>query len=229
MIALVDEHPEWELNIGIGVDMGEVVMGAMGSKERMDYTVLGDHVNLAARLCGYAAPRQTIVSEAVGEKLKDSKAFRLEPLPPIEVKGKTGELKVGTAAEPQREVRDQVGVVDRPHAEPERDCADCEHRREEPQAAAQHLPDRDRRRRGSHGASTGRVSRITSDPCPMSPAAQRRRRKRARSSQSRRVLDIAHRRSPMAHGPCVGAAKIGHVTEGSCEGGSEKCRTTSLS
>jgi adenylate cyclase len=94
MIALVDEHPEWELNIGVGVDMGEVVMGAMGSKERMDYTVLGDHVNLAARLCGYAAPRQTIVSEAVGEKLKKSKAFRLAPLPPIEVKGKTGALKV---------------------------------------------------------------------------------------------------------------------------------------
>lgn len=94
MIGLVDEHPEWELNVGIGVDMGEVVMGAMGSKERMDYTVLGDHVNLAARLCGYAAPRQIIVSEAVGDRLKDSDAFRLEPLPPIEVKGKTGALNV---------------------------------------------------------------------------------------------------------------------------------------
>ena len=94
MVALTAEHPEWELEIGIGVDMGEVVMGAMGSKERMDYTVLGDHVNLAARLCGYAAPRQTIISDDVGEKLRTLQAFRLEPLEPIKVKGKTGELKV---------------------------------------------------------------------------------------------------------------------------------------
>jgi adenylate cyclase len=94
MVALTAEHPEWELEIGIGVDMGEVVMGAMGSKERMDYTVLGDHVNLAARLCGYAAPRQTIISEDVGEKLKGSPDFRLEPLEPIKVKGKTGQLNV---------------------------------------------------------------------------------------------------------------------------------------
>jgi adenylate cyclase len=94
MVALTKEHPEWELEIGIGVDMGEVVMGAMGSKERMDYTVLGDHVNLAARLCGYAAPQQTIVSESVGDKLKASPDFRLEPLEPITVKGKTGALNV---------------------------------------------------------------------------------------------------------------------------------------
>jgi adenylate cyclase len=94
MIALADEHPEWHLDIGIGVDMGEVVMGAMGSKQRMDYTVLGDHVNLSARLCSHAAPRQTIISNAVAEKVKVVPEFRLEELEPIHVKGKTGDLKV---------------------------------------------------------------------------------------------------------------------------------------
>lgn len=94
MVAQSEEHPEWGLDIGIGVDMGEVVMGAMGSKDRMDYTVLGDHVNLAARLCSHAAPRQTIISETVGEKLKASTAFRLKALEPIRVKGKTGALNV---------------------------------------------------------------------------------------------------------------------------------------
>lgn len=94
MVELAKENPEWELDVGIGVDMGEVVMGAMGSKERMDYTVLGDHVNLAARLCSHAAPRQTIVSDAVGGRLKEQAEFRLEALEPITVKGKTGALDV---------------------------------------------------------------------------------------------------------------------------------------
>jgi adenylate cyclase len=64
MIELRRQNPEWALDIGSGVDAGEVVMGAMGSKNRMDYTVLGDHVNIAARLCSHAAPRQTLVTGA---------------------------------------------------------------------------------------------------------------------------------------------------------------------
>ncbi len=94
MDELKAEHPEWGLDIGIGVDMGDVVMGAMGSKERMDYTVLGDHVNLAARLCSYAAARQSIVSAAVAEKVRTNPAFRLEALEPIKVKGKSASLNV---------------------------------------------------------------------------------------------------------------------------------------
>ncbi len=94
MIQLAAEHEEWKLDIGIGVDMGDVIMGAMGSKERMDYTVVGDHVNLAARLCSYAKARQTIISDAVAPHIADSAEFHLEPLDPIKVKGKSAELKV---------------------------------------------------------------------------------------------------------------------------------------
>jgi adenylate cyclase len=72
-------------------------MGAMGAKERMDYTVLGDHVNLAARLCSYAAARQTIVSDAVAEGIAGDPAFGLEALEPIRVKGKSAALKVFAA------------------------------------------------------------------------------------------------------------------------------------
>ena len=66
----------------------------MGSRQRMDFTVVGDHVNLAARLCSYAAPRQTIISNSVGAHLKDDQAFRLDGLEPIKVKGKSAALNV---------------------------------------------------------------------------------------------------------------------------------------
>jgi adenylate cyclase len=94
MIELAAEHDEWKLDIGIGVDMGEVIMGAMGAKQRMDYTVVGDHVNLAARLCSYAKARQTIISDSVATHLADRSGFDLAAMDPIKVKGKTGELKV---------------------------------------------------------------------------------------------------------------------------------------
>ncbi len=94
MAELRAEHPAWGLDIGIGVDMGDVVMGAMGSKERMDYTVLGDHVNLAARLCSHAAGHQTIVSDAVAARIAGDAAFRLTALDPVTVKGKSRALQV---------------------------------------------------------------------------------------------------------------------------------------
>jgi adenylate cyclase len=50
MADLLQAHPEHDLHVGIGIAAGEVVMGAMGARDRMDYTVLGSTVNLAA-LC----------------------------------------------------------------------------------------------------------------------------------------------------------------------------------
>lgn len=94
MIEQAREHPEWGLEIGIGVDMGDVVMGAMGSKQRMDYTVLGDHVNLAARLCSAAAPKQNIVSDVIAAQIRDDTRFKLEPMEAIRVKGKAEPIKI---------------------------------------------------------------------------------------------------------------------------------------
>ena len=116
MDALKVEHPEWGLDIGIGVDMGDVVMGAMGSKERMDYTVLGDHVNLAARLCSYAAARQSIVSQAVADKIGNNPAFRLHGLEPIKVKGKSAALNVYSVTRETGETHQaalQAGVAEK--------------------------------------------------------------------------------------------------------------------
>ena len=64
MAELLERFPEYNLHVGIGVASGEVVMGAMGAKSRMDYTVLGSTVNLSARLCSMAAPDQFLIDAA---------------------------------------------------------------------------------------------------------------------------------------------------------------------
>lgn len=94
MVRSAEKHPEWKLDIGIGIDVGEVVMGAMGTADRMDYTVLGDHVNVAARLCSAADPRQTIVSQSVYSDTQELNEFSFEAMEPIQVKGKSQPIRV---------------------------------------------------------------------------------------------------------------------------------------
>jgi adenylate cyclase len=60
----------------------------MGSRERMDYTVLGDHVNLAARLCAQAGPGQTLLSHSSYRAIAGSSEFAVATLAPIAIKGK---------------------------------------------------------------------------------------------------------------------------------------------
>jgi class 3 adenylate cyclase len=50
------------LAVGIGINIGHAVLGKIGSKDRMDYTVVGDVVNLASRFCDVAKPGQIITS-----------------------------------------------------------------------------------------------------------------------------------------------------------------------
>jgi adenylate cyclase len=94
MAALARKRPDWALAVGIGVNSGQVIMGAMGSKNRMDYTVLGDAVNLAARLCSHAAPGQTLLSADSYQAIADHPEFEAERLAPIAVKGKSGSVQV---------------------------------------------------------------------------------------------------------------------------------------
>ncbi len=100
LAKLKEMNAKWEaegkpaLNTRFGISSGEVSVGNMGSSDRMNYTVLGDSVNLASRLEGINKYYGTviIVGESTYEAVKDQFCFR--PIDVVAVKGKNRGVKI---------------------------------------------------------------------------------------------------------------------------------------
>jgi adenylate cyclase len=82
-----DELGVTTLTVGIGINSGNAVLGNMGSKNRMDYTLIGDVVNLSARLCAIAKPGQIIAPIELADELNGN--YPTTQLNPVWVKGRS--------------------------------------------------------------------------------------------------------------------------------------------
>ena len=98
--AVADEFAG-ELTVGVGLNSGRVVAGNVGGAGRLDFSVIGDAVNVAARI--ESATRQTgdtvLISEHTRALLSGDPAAALEERPPVALKGKSEEVAIFAPAE----------------------------------------------------------------------------------------------------------------------------------
>jgi adenylate cyclase len=78
----------FRLRVGIGINSGEVVAGNLGSSKKMEYTVIGDNVNVAARLTSIARGGEILITKRTYDAIQEREGLRMEERGMAPVKGR---------------------------------------------------------------------------------------------------------------------------------------------
>lgn len=103
-IKMLEEMKAWneqrqkdnlpQIELGIGIHTGNVLVGNMGAEDRLNYTVLGSNVNLAARLCGAAKVAELLITEETLNAQGVKEAVEVEKMEAHQFKGFTHETQI---------------------------------------------------------------------------------------------------------------------------------------
>jgi adenylate cyclase len=92
--AIESVAPGLDLAVRYGINTGNTIVGNFGSDQRMDYTILGQAVNLASRICKTAEPNQILVGPETMEGIKDRELFSLGKVAARQLKGWKQKMKL---------------------------------------------------------------------------------------------------------------------------------------
>ncbi len=94
--AVAPPYKNNALRIGIGINTGSMVSGNLGSKKKMEYTVIGDNVNIASRLTAMADPGEILISGKTFDCLNDDDSMKVKEKGQMSIKGKKNKIRVFT-------------------------------------------------------------------------------------------------------------------------------------